>query len=240
MKIVRLLTLTVLLFFLYSLETEAQTSQDNPTAGSEEISTKLPTHDELRVQSDLSRLKASLPADNSQRILSWSVSYMRWYGGNAYSGRRYYFSYGIGLGLSERGGRYSNIGEDSPDKNRFIYVQAPLIFRVSDDIKSGTLFIDGGVYYAVLVKAYYLDKNGTYSYVIGNNPSIDDWRRGDFGLRFDAGYQFKKLPLMAGLTTDVGLHNILPGDVEGYSGNNPQKSETITHRSVGLYIGYFF
>lgn len=74
------------------------------------------------------------------------------------------------------------------------------------------------------------DRGSSYYLNIGNNPAVDDVRRFDMGLNFNAGYQFRH-GLLLRANYGLGLVNILPGgDANNYMRN----------WGLGLSVAYLF
>lgn len=242
------MTLQVLLMILCSLccqSTYGQLSKLNPFAKKDSTGLKLPVPNEIRGQLNFVRQKASIQADNLQNVITPGLGYMRWFGRMPGNAVKYYFTYGLGIELALKGGKWPANAEgnntNSPGYEHLFYAQVPLMVRLNYVLKrGGNLFAGAGLYYGILFKSFYEDVTGKYPKAIGNNPEIDYWRKGDLGVRLEAGYHFQHIPVMAGLTTDIGLRNILPGGVQGYNSSTSQAPEKITNHSVGFYIGYCF
>jgi hypothetical protein len=104
--------------------------------------------------------------------------------------------------------------------------------RYSYIVNNGaTLFAQAGPYYGVAVSGHYKDNTGKTKFKFGNNTGTDDYRRGDFGLKFGIGYKLQAMPIFIGLAADLGLRNITPG------GDTKVK---IKNQSFGLQVGYVF
>jgi hypothetical protein len=140
----------------------------------------------------------------------------------------HYFSYGIGLGIGRRGGKYDYPGGSAT--NAITYLQVPVIkVRYNYILSDGSaLFADAGPYYALALGGRYKDNMGTEKLKFGNS-SNDDFRRGDWGLKFRIGYKLKAQPILIGLTADVGLRNMVPGG---------DAAVKIRNQSFGLQLGY--
>ncbi len=140
--------------------------------------------------------------------------------------KNYYFSYGIGVGIADRGGKF--IGNAT---NNILYVQIPVMVRYSYIVSNGaTLFAQAGPYYGIAVSGHYKDNTGKTKFKFGNKPA-DDFRRGDYGLKFGIGYKLQTQPIFIALAADLGLRNITPG------GSSQVK---IKNQSFGLQVGYVF
>lgn len=244
----KLSALTTLLFLTY-LNVHAQKPNRTPgkfpnTTNNPDPNVVPPAHNEVTGEADEAKEKSNNPNYNSNGILKFTASYMRWYHsitGHAPSSQDFadeysdvstsvnknnYFSYGIGVAIAARGGKFSGNAT-----NNILYVQIPVMVRYSYIISSGgTLFANAGPYYGVAVSGYYKDNTGKTKFKFGDKPG-NDFRRGDFGLKFGVGYKLPAQPIFIGLAADLGLRNITPG------GGTLVK---ITNQSVGLQVGYVF
>lgn len=143
--------------------------------------------------------------------------------------KNYYFSYGIGIGIANRGGKFKYPGGIATEN--ILYTQIPVMVRYSYIVSNGaTLFAQAGPYYGIALSGSYKDNTGKTKFKFGNGVN-DDYRRGDFGLKFGIGYKLQTQPIFIGLAADLGLHNITPG------GDNKVK---IKNQSFGLQVGYVF
>jgi hypothetical protein len=143
--------------------------------------------------------------------------------------KNYYFSYGIGVGIADRGGKFKY-----PDGNateNILYAQIPVMVRYSYIISNGaTLFAQAGPYYGIALSGSYKDNTGKTKLKFGNGVN-DDYRIGDYGLKFGIGYKLQTQPIFIALAADLGLRNMTPG------GDNKVK---IKNQSFGLQVGYIF
>ena len=207
-----------------------------------------PANNEVSGEADESKEKSDQPNYNSNGILKFTASYMRWFRSNSIRQRlpsskdfaddyssssvsesannNNYFSYGIGIAMAARGGKF--MGNAS---NNILYLQIPVMVRYSYITYGGaTLFASAGPYYGIAVSGNYKDNTGKTKFKFGDKPG-DDFRRGDFGLKFGIGYKLQAQPIFIALVTDMGLRNITPG------GGSQVK---IKNQSFGLQVGYVF
>lgn len=143
---------------------------------------------------------------------------------------KYYFSYGIGVGIGTRGGKYE-FG-NTTEKSTIYYLQIPGImarfnYRLNNH---GELFAAAGPYYALALGGRYKGGGNKENLKFGND-AVDDYRRGDWGLKFRAGYKLSGQPIAVGFRADWGLRNITPG------GNSAAK---IKNQTLGLLVSYEF
>jgi hypothetical protein len=142
--------------------------------------------------------------------------------------KNYFFSYGIGLGIGMRGGKYDYPGGSATTS--ILYLQLPLLkVRYNYILNDGSiLFADAGPYYGIALGGHYKDNIGKQKLKFGNSPG-NDFRRADWGLKFQIGYKPKTQPFLISLTSDLGLRNITPG------GDSQAK---IKNQAFGLKLGY--
>jgi hypothetical protein len=141
-----------------------------------------------------------------------------------------YLSLGVGIGLGQKGGRFPYAGGTA--KESILYFQIPAIM-VQYNYKlpaGGGVFAGIGPYYAIALAGRYKDPTISQSLKFGNDLN-DDLRRGDFGLKFRAGYALPSQPILISFTADFGLRNLTPG------GDNEVK---IKNQVLGLQVGYVF
>jgi len=141
----------------------------------------------------------------------------------------HYFSYGIGIGIAAAGGKFKYPSGSATEN--ILYAQIPVMVRYSYILSNGsTLFANAGPYYGIAISGSYKDDMGKTKFKFGNGTN-DDYRRGDYGLRFGIGYKIKSQPVFIGLAAGLGLRNITPGG---------DKQVKIKNQSVGLQVGYVF
>jgi hypothetical protein len=141
-----------------------------------------------------------------------------------------YLSLGVGVGLGERGGKFPYPGGTA--RESIIYLQIPAVmvqynYRLAG---GGGVFAGIGPYYAVALTGKYKDPMISQSLKFGNNTA-DDIRRGDWGLKFRAGYALPSQPILLSFTADFGLRNLTPGG---------DKEVKIKNQVLGLQVGYLF
>lgn len=207
-----------------------------------------PANNEVTGEADEAKEKSNEKNYSSNGILKFTAEYMRWFRKNsirqglpssrdladdysssntfAIANTNNYFSFGIGIAIAARGGKFT--GNAS---NNILYAQIPVMVRYSYITNSGaTLFANAGPYYGIAVSGNYKDNTGKTKFKFGDKPG-DDFRRGDFGLKFGIGYKLQAQPIFIALVTDMGLRNIVPG------GGSQIK---IKNQSFGLQVGYVF
>ena len=137
------------------------------------------------------------------------------------------FSIGVGVGIGEKGGKDSYGGKVS-----ILYVQVPAVMvQYNYPLPAGGEIFGGiGPYYAVALSGRYKDETISQSLKFGNDKT-DDFRRGDFGLKFRAGYALPSSPVLIAFTADFGLRNLQPGG---------DKVVKIKNQVLGLQVGYLF
>lgn len=96
---------------------------------------------------------------------------------------KYYMSYGLGLSLCMRGGKFPYAGGD--DIDHIVYLQIPIpMVRFNYILQGGSVvYAEGGAYYGIALGGGWKstggsgDTHGTLKF--GNNIAGDDYRRGD-------------------------------------------------------------
>jgi hypothetical protein len=146
--------------------------------------------------------------------------------------KRYYFSYGIGLALCMRGGKYVSMnGAGGSEIDGILYLQIPIIkVRFNYVLPAlSTVYVEAGPYYGLALTGHYKDDTGSHGLKFGNDANTDDYRRGDFGLKCGLGYKFAYIPILVGLDGDFGLRSLIPGG---------DPAAKIHNQAFGLRVGY--
>ncbi|HVM88711.1 MAG TPA: outer membrane beta-barrel protein [Puia sp.] len=124
--------------------------------------------------------------------------------------KRTFFSYGIGFSLGMRGTKF--VSPNVTETDAIMYLQLPIIKVRFNYILAGNsiVYVEGGAYYGIAITGHYSDDTGKHGLKFGNSDG-DDYRRGDWGLKFGIGYKFASLPILVAIDNDLGLRNINPG-----------------------------
>lgn len=133
--------------------------------------------------------------------------------------KKYYMTYLVGFGIGMRGSKF--VSPNTSETDRLLYLQIPIVKARFNYILPGssTVYVEGGAYYGIALTGHYKDNTGTHPLKLGNSDA-DDYRRGDWGLKFGIGYRFAYLPILIGIDNDLGLRNITPGGSSEFKTTN--------------------
>ncbi|HYC28070.1 MAG TPA: outer membrane beta-barrel protein [Chitinophagaceae bacterium] len=135
------------------------------------------------------------------------------------------FSYGVGLGIGTKGGKF-DFGLGS-FRHTIYYLEIPVVARYDHVMDNGTnLFAAAGPYYAVALAGRLKTDDKKESLQFGKDDA--DYKRGDIGLKIMLGVKPQALPVSIGVTGDLGLRNLAPA-------SNTIK---IKNQYFGLQVGY--